>query len=267
VRVTELRDEIAEAVRHFWRIRDKQGESQGGVEGDKDRGSRAKVTGGAHIDGFVELIARKLREVGCADEHLIRKQRTELPGFFRPTKEWDLLVIIDGHLVASIEFKSQVGSFGNNYNNRTEEAIGNATDLWTAYREGAFNPSVRPWLGYFMLLEDARGSTRAVGVSEPHFKVFEEFRGASYAKRYELLLTKLVRERLYDAACFIMSDREHGPSGAYREPSPELAFAPFLATLIGKVQGFMKMRAELPSPPDRAKSGIVPGAWTDTPER
>jgi hypothetical protein len=42
----------------------------------------------------------------------------ELPGYFRPTKEWDLLVILDGNLLASIEFKSQIGpSFGNNYNN------------------------------------------------------------------------------------------------------------------------------------------------------
>jgi len=52
--------------------------------------------------------------------------------------------------VAAIEFKSQVGSFGNNYNNRTEEAIGSASDIWGAYREGAFKPSARPWLGYLM---------------------------------------------------------------------------------------------------------------------
>ncbi len=38
-------------------------------------------------------------------------------------KKWDLLVV-EGCLIAAIEFKSQVGSFGNNYNNRTEEALG-----------------------------------------------------------------------------------------------------------------------------------------------
>ncbi len=38
---------------------------------------------------------------------------------------------------------------------------------------------------------------------EPHFKVFPEFKNASYANRYEILLTKLVRERLYDSACFL----------------------------------------------------------------
>ena len=108
-------------------------------------------------------------------------------------------MIVDGTLIASIEFKSQVGpSFGNNFNNRTEEALGNATDIWAAYREGAFKPSARPWLGFFMLLEQAPRSTAPVRAREPHFKVFPEFKNATYAKRYEILLTKLLRERLYD---------------------------------------------------------------------
>ena len=64
-----------------------------------------------------------------------------------------------GQLGAAIEFKSQVGpSFGNNFNNRSEEAIGSATDVWAAYREGAFRPSPRPFLGYLMLLEDCAAS-------------------------------------------------------------------------------------------------------------
>ena len=90
------------------------------------------------------------------------KKGIEPPGWYRPEKKWDLLVVADGQLLAGIEFKSQVGSFGNNYNNRTEEAIGSATDIWAAYREGAFKPSARPWLGYMMLLEEAPGSMRPV---------------------------------------------------------------------------------------------------------
>jgi hypothetical protein len=37
---------------------------------------------------------------------------------------------LKGSLVATVEVKSQVGSFGNNFNNRVEEAIGSATDFW-----------------------------------------------------------------------------------------------------------------------------------------
>ena len=73
-----------------------------------------------------------------------RKRDVVLPGFFRPTKEGDLIALHDKRLLAIVEFKSQVGSFGNNFNNRVEEALGNATDLHTAYREGAFKPSPAP---------------------------------------------------------------------------------------------------------------------------
>lgn len=57
----------------------------------------------------------------------------ELPGFFRPTKKWDLLVVREGQLLVALEAKSQTGpSFGNNFNNRTEEAIGTGTTLLAA---------------------------------------------------------------------------------------------------------------------------------------
>ena len=42
-------------------------------------------------------------------------------------------------MVAVIEVKAQVGpSFGNNFNNRAEEALGNTDEFWTAYHESAF---------------------------------------------------------------------------------------------------------------------------------
>lgn len=195
------------------------------------------------MDGHVGLVSDLLVESGIADATIYRKRNIELPGFFRPTKEWDLLVVVDGQLLASIEFKSQVGpSFGNNYNNRTEEALGSATDLLTAYREGAFKNSPRPWLGYFMLLEETSRSISPVKIAEPHFPVFEEFREASYAKRYELFCLKLVRERLYDAACFMLSNKAEGVKGQYREPNSEINFENFVASLMGKAIAHAKSR-------------------------
>jgi hypothetical protein len=49
-----------------------------------------------------------------------------------------------------------------------------------------------------------------------------------------VLLTKLVRERLYDAACFLMSSASEGARGVYREPTPELSFENFLGSLLAK---------------------------------
>jgi hypothetical protein len=187
----------------------------------------------------VNLVSVLLVESGISDATIHTKQAI-LPGYFRPTKDWDVIVVAKGHLLASIEFKSQVGSFGNNFNNRVEEALGSATDLWTAYREGAFSPSQRPWLGYLMLLEDAQKSQSPVRVSEPHFKVFDQFRQASYAKRYELFCQRLIRERLYDGVCFLMSDQDNGLKGKYREPSEELGFRNFAVSLIGRATAFAK---------------------------
>lgn len=102
------------------------------------------------------LVSDILIEAGLDQLHIHTRTALELPGYFRPEKKWDLLVIADGQLVAAMEFKSQVGpSFGNNFNNRTEEAIGSATDVWTAYREGRLGTGPRPFLGYFFLQESA----------------------------------------------------------------------------------------------------------------
>jgi hypothetical protein len=236
-----LEERVAKAVRFFWATRQRQQTKQGSATGKRDQGGRSAVTGGAQLGGFITLVREMLLEHGIPDS-AVHKKRTDLPGFFRPTKEWDLVVIVKEHLLASMEFKSQVGpSFGNNYNNRTEEAIGSATDLWTAYRDGAFRESPRPWLGYFMLLEEAPQSTRPVAVSESHFPVFEEFRDASYARRYELFCHKLVRERMYDAACFLLSDQAGGRKGKFLEPSHELTFKTFIASLLGQAIAWVKL--------------------------
>lgn len=238
---SELETAVRRAVRHFWEIRERQAKAQGAKSGERDRGARSAVTGGAHLDGFAELIRGLIIDAGISDAAVHRRTRVELPGYYRAGKKWDLVLVVDGRLFATVEFKAQVGpSFGNNYNNRTEEALGSATDYWTAYREGAFAGSPRPWLGYLMLLEEAPGSTRPVSVAEPHFPVFDEFRNASYAKRYEILLVKMVRERLYDSACLLLSPRDAGRNGAFSEPCPELAFVNFAESLVGRAVAYAR---------------------------
>lgn len=159
------------------------------------------------MDGFVRLVRELLIAAKVPQASIAIDKQVELPGWFRAEKKWDLVVVHDDQLLAALEFKSQIGpSFGNNFNNRTEEALGSATDIWAAYREGAFKPSSRPFLGYLMLLEDCEQSGRPVKVMEPHFPVFPEFKRASYRDRYAILIEKLIRDRLYDGACFLLSD-------------------------------------------------------------
>lgn len=228
----DLDARVQAAIEFFWRTRAAQSKRQGQPSGERDQGSRADVTGGKHIDGFVRLVRDLLVDNGVPLGSIHNDHSVDIPGFFRPEKKWDLLVVNDGHLLAAVEFKSQVGpSFGNNYNNRSEEAVGNAADIMTAYRAGAFAPSPKPWVGYLMLLEEAPGSTRPVRVTESHFRVFDDFRNASYAQRYQVTLTRLLREALYDATCFILTERGNPPN--YREPGEELTFRRFAASLLG----------------------------------
>lgn len=219
------------AIKHFWTTRGNQASRQGAKSGARDAGNRTAVTGGKQLDGFVELVRDFLVDCGIDKGSIFCNQAVELPGWFRAEKKWDLLVVVNGQLIAAMEFKSQVGSFGNNFNNRTEESLGSATDIWTAYREGAFALSQRPWLGYVMVLEDVARSQNPVAVKEPHFPVFSEFREASYAKRYEILMTKLVRERLYDSAALLLSNQKSAGDGSYRQPSTELGFESLLSSL------------------------------------
>jgi len=238
----DYRDRAAKAVQYFWKVRTRQQEKQGTATGKKDAGNRSAVTGGKHLDGFINLFTDLLSEAGLPDSTIHTRNAT-LPGYFRPTKKWDLAVVADGLLLASIEFKAHIGpSFGNNFNNRVEEALGSSTDLLTAYREGKFKPTQRPWLGWFMLLEDAPKSASPGNVDEPHFEVFAEFKETSYAKRYELFCERLMRERLYDGTCLILSDKKGGLQGKFAEPNPEFSFAKFAASLTAHAAAYAKMR-------------------------
>src|SRR5262249_9524620 len=140
----------------------RQSERQGSESGRRDAGNRTAVTGGKHADGFVKLIENIVKDAELPNIEVlihtsVKKNRT-LPGYFRPTKEWDVVVLSGNDLIAVVEVKSQVGSFGNNFNNRVEEALGNATDFWTAYKKGSFKPSSKPWLGYMFMLEECASS-------------------------------------------------------------------------------------------------------------
>lgn len=233
---------VSEAVAHYWQTRLRQKNKQS-VGGRADQGARSAVTGGAQMDGFIEHFKGAIFSTGMPESSIIAKKTLELPGYFRPTKEWDLLVVKGNQLIVAIETKSQVGpSFGNNFNNRAEEAMGNALDLWTAYREGAFNQAFPPFIGYFFMLEDCEESAKPVRIKQPHFRVFPEFIDASYAKRYELLCRKLVLERHYSATSFITSTRTNGLNGVYSEPAADLGVEQFAQRLTSQVVPHVQQR-------------------------
>lgn len=225
-----------EAVQAFWGNRETARQKQIRL-GKADQGERSGVTAGKNMDGFITLILDIICANGLTHANIYQKKAVlTLPGFFRPTKLWDLLVIHKDVLIAAIELKSQVGpSFGNNFNNRAEEAIGTAHDLWTAYREGAFGKQPRPFVGWLMLVEDASQSRKPVRDCSPHFPVFKEFKGASYLQRYDLLCQKLTQEQLYTTASVIASPRTAVNCGNFCSLSSMTSLKTFVTSLAGHI--------------------------------
>ena len=225
-----------DGIKAFWGNREKARQKQ--IEAGKvDQRERSGVTGGKNLDGFVSLILDLVVANGLSPTDVHQKRAlVTLPGYFRPTKLWDLVVIHKGHLVAAIELKSQVGpSFGNNFNNRTEEAIGTAHDLWTAYREGAFGKQPRPFAGWLMVVEDTPKSRSSVKDKSVHFPVFPEFQGASYLQRYDILCQRLTQESLYTAASVIATPKAAVNSGAYAELSELTGLKSFVSSFAGHI--------------------------------
>ncbi len=243
---SNLNDRVREAVAFYWQTLDKQSKKQRKKGARRvDRGTRSRVTGGKQMDGFARLIRQILVENKLPEASVHLDKMLELPGYFRPTKEWDLVVVRGGRLIAAMELKSHTGpSFGNNFNNRAEESIGTAQDFKTAFREGAFKPGgQKPWIGTLMLLEDCPGTRHPVRVNEPHFKVFPEFRETTYAKRYELLLRRLVLEELYTRAALLLSTRAEGVRGEFKEPADDLRVSEFFVSLAGHLGTFSARQA------------------------
>lgn len=228
------------AVQSYWDARAASKEKQ--LEGGKiDAGTRSEVTSGTQMGAMEVLVADILCEAGLKKVDVRTRTALELPGYYRSEKKWDLIVMSDGQLVTVIEFKSQVGpSFGNNFNNRCEEAIGSATDIWVAFREERFGKNPAPFLGYFFLLENCAKVHIPVRNAEPYFKVDPVFKNSSYSKRYEILCRRLVLERLYSSACLILATNTKPTK--ITEPSEDLGFQRFIAALRGHAVTFLGSR-------------------------
>jgi len=248
----DLDKRLLAAVQSYWDARAKNKEKQ--IKSGKiDAGTRGEVTGGTQMGALEILVADILCDAGLKRLDVRSRTALELPGYFRATKKWDLIVVSEGQLVLAMEFKSQAGkSIGNNVNNRSEEAVGSAKDIWTAFREGRFGNSPTPFLGYLFLLEDRDNVKTPVSNREPYFPVDPAFRGSvrktktgveryegvPYSKRYELLCRRLVLERLYSAACFIMAT--NAVHTRITQPADDLTFQRFVAALRGHALTFLE---------------------------
>jgi hypothetical protein len=226
IEVPDYEPRFLAAVRDFWNVRDNQAERQR-LEGKLDAGTRGAVTGGQHLNEVALLIADVFADAGIQPVGNARL----LPGYYRASKNWDVVVTYKGAIVAIIELKSHVGSFGNNLNNRIEEMIGQSLDLWRAVREELLR-EIRPWFGYLMLLESHEQSRAIVRARKTAFPPDPEFVNSSYIDRYRIAFKRLRYEGDMNAVCLVTTDREQDEVDY---PDMTMTFTSFATAIHGRV--------------------------------
>jgi len=251
---------FSKAIKHWWASKKsvKTKKTQGGT---RDANLHGKT-----MDGFAETIRDFLICLNVSPEHIfsgghLTKTPSILPSFFRPSKNWDLIVVGGSRfhhgkgekpepvLYAALEFKSQDKSIGNNQNNRLEESLGNAIDFWKTYENSGFERQVpRPWLGYlFVGKYKSEADEKPVCIQQPHFLAMPPFRnkgsddskkypGPSYLERYKIFMKQSIGARLYDAGAFIVTDESIASKPInHRIPIAEFGSANFLRSLKGQI--------------------------------
>jgi len=208
---------ISDAIKSFWNTKRKQG----------------NVLAGKQLDAFLTLLTKVAVDSGVA-KGCIYLKNNHIPGYYRASKDWDLIIVSPKkNLIAAVELKSQVGSYGNNLNNRTEESLGSSEDFWTAFREKAFTCNQSPWLGYLMVVGKDEDSTHAVKVSEPHFPVRAEFKDSTYLDRYRILCQRLVLEHKYNAVALIATENKN----SYENLGDNISIETFINSFRGHLLG------------------------------
>jgi len=225
----ELARHVQSAVESFWFKRDEQTArlSDQGISGGAARAN-------GHLGDFTNLVTQVFVEAGVPPAS-IRSGAPYVPGYYRVRKQWDLVVKHRGHLVAAVEFKSQVGSVGKNFNNRFEEALGTATDTHAAQRKyGAFG-EVPPWLAYVFVLQESAETERMARDAAALFPVDPQFVGLSYSQRYQLMISRFIGDQIYDAGWFITTKRDFAGTVSYQEPLATACMDAFIAAVAGRV--------------------------------
>jgi hypothetical protein len=234
-------EQVAVSVRSYWDVRRSQ--AQRSIDsGVINTGLRSEVTGGRHLDALQLLLVQVFVDAGIP-AHMLDVKKRPVPGYFRRDKSWDIVVTVADRVLAIIELKSITGDNpGQNFNNRTDEALGQAIDVWKAVEREIIVSPLRPWLGYLMLIED---NVAWNAIPKPRSAVWPPdpiFNGASPADRASIFFDRMVRERLLDSACVMLANRT---TGEVRYKHDSLTFQAFAAAMFGRTLQFKVTNADI----------------------
>ena len=138
---------------------------------DRDGKGRETAVKGTALNQMEDIIADTILDVFGGLFTVLRGRKACVPGYYRPSKTWDLVVKYGNLIVVVIELKSLTRSHGNNYNSRIEECLGCFADLEMYYNK---NGGYRPYVGYLLLMDDSENTNKIRKCSVPVLKKFED---------------------------------------------------------------------------------------------
>lgn len=204
--------------------------------GKSDTGAQARNA--LHMQSIALFVRQMFIDAGLAEDDVTVD--SIVPGYYRRSKNWDVVAMHKGHLVGVVELKSQASSPGNNANNRIEEAIGSSVDV-KAVQEltGAFG-SLGVWAAWCMTFNrdtESGNPIRSPRKSQVRFPVDDPaFDNMTYASQYAVAIERMVSQKVYDAGWMVVTWVNPDGTIGYDEPIPT-ATAETLATQIeGRVR-------------------------------
>lgn len=232
--MTVTRELFVDAVKAYWDTKNSQ-LLKSEIAEKVGQGTAGSIRGGKHFDPLAAVVSKFFIDAGFPPDAVNYQKRgpLTLPGYYRPQKQWDLVVAYKGTLVAAIEFKALGGpSFGNNYNNRIEEALGSALDIRKAEWAKTF-PGEKPWVGYFFIMQDEPGSRSEVGFAKgSKFDVEDIWKGTSYQDRFAIFCSRLLETELYNSVCYVTSSPTNPEP---KEPVQDLDWQHFSASIQARL--------------------------------
>ncbi|SID09599.1 Type-2 restriction enzyme PaeR7I [Mycobacteroides abscessus subsp. abscessus] len=200
----------------------------------------AQARNALHMQSIALFVRQMFVDAGLAEADVTLD--SIVPGYYRRSKNWDVVAMHKGHLVGVVELKSQHSSPGNNANNRIEEAIGSSVDARAVQDlSGAFG-NLGVWAAWCMTFNrDAESGApiRLTGAQKARVRFplnDPAFSNMTYAKQYANAIERFISQKVYDAAWMVTTWVNDDGTIGYEEPIPTATAATLATQIEGRVK-------------------------------
>ena len=208
-------DEIGPLVVNFWAARG-AASARLALSGKSETGAQARDA--RHMQSIAAFVRQMFIDAGLNEAEVTLD--TIIPGYYRRSKNWDVVAIYKGNLVGVVELKSQESSPSNNANNRIEEAIGSAVDAHAVQEiSGAFG-ALGVWAAWGMTFNRGVDTLNPRGINSRHYPLDPAFTPFTYARQYGVAIERLISRNIYQAGWMLETWVNPDDSIGYEEPVP-----------------------------------------------